>query len=225
MSFWGVKIWFWVLIREGLRRSVAGMAKEIGKGKRVRLFVALDLPAAVRAGIGAWGERELVDPALRRTPEVSLHVTFAFLGSRDEAEVELAAGVVRAAGGAAAPLMELLQPVQRPPRGRARVFALPVFSAGGEQMQAEVSERLVEAGLYEPEKRPFWPHVTVARVRSEGRKPVTVERPPGKLPEALSEPFYGVRLTLYRSQLQPTGARYAPLAQVELPGAGGSEVI
>jgi 2'-5' RNA ligase len=204
------------------------MAKEVGKGKRVRLFVALDLPAAVRAGIGAWGERELADPALRRVSEESLHVTFAFLGSRDEAEVEPVAAAVRASGSAAAPLLELQGPVQRPPRGRARIFALPVLSAGAEQMQAEVSERLVEAGLYEPEKRPFWPHVTVAKVRPEGRgsrRRARVEQGPGELPAALAEPFYGVRLTLYRSELKPTGARYVPLAQCELPGAGGSEVI
>jgi 2'-5' RNA ligase len=205
------------------------MAKEVGDRKKVRLFVALDLPARVRAGIGAWGERELADPALRRSQRESLHVTFAFLGWRDEAQVEPLAAVVRASAGAAAPLMELRGPVQRPPRGRARIFALPVLSAGAEQMQAEVSGRLVEAGLHEPEKRPFWPHVTVARVRLEGRgrskRPARVEEPPRGLPEALAEPFYGVRLTLYRSQLQPTGARYTPLAQVELPGAGGSEVI
>ncbi|MBS1878203.1 MAG: RNA 2',3'-cyclic phosphodiesterase [Actinobacteria bacterium] len=201
------------------------MAKEVGKGKRVRLFVALDLPATVRAGIGAWGERELADPALRRVREDSLHVTFAFLGSREEGEVESVVAAVRAGGDAPAPLLELLDPVQRPPRGRARLFALPVLSAGAEQMQAAVAERLVEAGLYELEKRPFWPHVTVARSRSERGSQMVAERPPGELPEALREPFYGVRLTLYRSQLQPTGARYAPLAQVELPGAGGSEVI
>ncbi len=208
--------------------SVAGMAKEVGKAKRVRLFVALDLPDRVRAGIGAWGERELADPALRRVPEESLHVTFAFLGHRDEAEVEPLAALVRESAGSPVPLIELLPPEQRPPRGRARLFALPVLSAGAEQLQAEVSERLVAAGLYEPEQRPFWPHVTLARVRSEGRgsrRPAVVERPPGELPEALAEPFYGVRLTLYRSELQPTGARYAPLAQCELPGAGGSEVI
>jgi RNA 2',3'-cyclic 3'-phosphodiesterase len=202
------------------------MAKEVGKGKRVRLFVALDLPATVRAGIGAWGERELADPALRRSPEESLHVTFVFLGNREEAEVEPVAAAVRAVGGAAAaPLLELLDPVQRPPRGRARIFALPVLSAGAEQMQAEVSERLAEAGFHKAEKRPFWPHVTVARVRSEGRRPVAVERSPEGLPDALREPFYGVRLTLYRSELKPTGARYVPLAQCKLPGAGGSEVI
>jgi 2'-5' RNA ligase len=202
------------------------MAKEVGKGKQIRLFVALDLPATVRAGIGAWGERELADPALRRSREESLHVTFAFLGGHEEAEVEPAAAAVRASGdGAAAPLLELLDPVQRPPRGQARLYALPVLSAGAEQMQAEVSERLVEAGLYKSEKRPFWPHVTVARARSERGRLVPVEKSPSALPQALREPFYGVRLTLYRSQLQPTGARYTPLAQVELPGAGGSEVI
>ncbi|HYC81852.1 MAG TPA: hypothetical protein VEB65_08700, partial [Solirubrobacterales bacterium] len=86
--------------------------------------------------------------------------------------------------------------------------------------QAEVSERLVEAGLYEPEKRPFWPHVTVARARTEGRRPVMVQKVPGKLPEALHEPFFGVRLTLYRSLIKPTGARYVPLAQFKLPGGG-----
>ncbi|HEY1853364.1 MAG TPA: RNA 2',3'-cyclic phosphodiesterase [Solirubrobacterales bacterium] len=201
------------------------MAKEVGKGKRLRLFVALDLPATVRAGIGAWGERELADPALRRSDEESLHVTFAFLGDRGEAEVEPVAAAVRGSEGAAAPLLELLDPVQRPPRGRAKIFMLPVLSAGAEQLQSEVSERLAAAGLYQPEKRPFWPHVTVARVRTESKRPAAVERAPEDLPEALREPFYGVRLTLYRSQLQPTGARYTPLAQVELPGAGGSEVI
>lgn len=223
---WGVKIYSGVLTCVWLRRSVAGVAKEVGKGKQVRLFVALDLPAAVRAGIGAWGEHELADPALRRSREESLHVTFAFLGDREEAEVEPATAAVRATGGdSAAPLLEFLDPVQRPPRGRARLFALPVLSAGAEQMQAEVSERLVEAGLYKPEKRPFWPHVTVARVRSERGRPTSVEKSPNSLPAPLREPFYGVRLTLYRSELQPTGARYTPLAQVELPGAGGSEVI
>jgi 2'-5' RNA ligase len=201
------------------------MAKEVGKSKRVRLFVALDLPAVVRAGIGAWGERELADPALRRSTEESLHVTFAFLGHRDEAEVEPAAAAVGACADAAAPLVELLDPVQKPPRGRPRIFVLPTVSPGAEQIQAEVSERLVEAGLYEPEKRPFWPHVTVARVRTKDRHPAVVEKGPGPLPTALREPFYGVRLTLYRSELKPTGARYAPLAQFELPGAGGSEVI
>jgi len=65
--------------------------------------------------------------------------------------------------------------------------------------------------------------VTVARVRREergSRRPAPVSKPPGALPKELLRPFDGVRLTLYRSQLQPQGAQYTPLAQVELPAGG-----
>lgn len=190
---------------------------------RVRLFVALDLPEEVKAGIAAWGKRELRDPGLRPVVERSLHITFAFLGHRPEAQVDEIAAVVRESGGPAA-AVELLEPQQRPLQGRARVYALPARSEGAEALQAGLQRRLVEAGLYEAEKRPFWPHVTVARVRAEGhgsRRPALVEKPPKSLPQDLLRPFEAVRLSLYRSELQPRGARYVPLAQVEL-SAGSS---
>ncbi len=203
------------------------MAGEQTRGPRARLFVALDLPDAIREGIGTWGEERLADPALRPVPVGNLHVTLAFLGYRPEQDAGRVAKAMEQSA-APAPLVELLNPVSRPPRGRPRLFALPVLSPGTEQLQAQLSEILISERLYEPEKRPFWPHVTVARVRAKGRgsrRPIEVEKPPGKLSSALSEPFYGIRVVLYRSELQPSGARYIPLAQVKLPGAGGSEVI
>ena len=206
---------------------MAAVAKERLKSPRARLFVALDLPEEAREGIVAWGREALADPALRPVAPESLHITLAFLGHRPEKEIEEIAAAVRESVGPA-PWVELLDPVQRPPRGRARLFALPALSPGTESLQAGLQERLVEGGFYKPEERPFWPHVTVARVRPEARgsrRPAVVSDPPGKLPEGLSEAFIGVRLALYRSELQPTGARYVPLAQVELPGGGGSEVI
>ena len=198
------------------------MAEERSKSPRVRLFVALDLPDDVREGIASWGEGALADPALRPVRPESLHITLAFLGSRPENEVERIAAVVRDNIGPA-PWVELLDPVQRPEQGRARLYALPALSPGTEILQAGVAQALVEEGFYGPEKRPFWPHVTVARVRPEARgsrRPAVVSDPPETLPEGLSEAFLGVRLALYRSELQPTGARYVPLAQVKLPGAG-----
>lgn len=184
------------------------------------MFVALDLPEGVRDGIGAWGVEALADPALRVVQPESLHVTLAFLGYRPEKEAARIAAAMEEGAGPA-PLVELLDPVPRPPRGQARLFALPALSPGAEQIQSALSGILVAERLYEPEKRDFWPHVTIARVRPEGRgsrRPMRVERPPKELPTGLSEAFYGVRMTLYRSELQPQGARYVPLAQVELPG-------
>jgi RNA 2',3'-cyclic 3'-phosphodiesterase len=198
------------------------MAKERAKSPRARMFVALDLPGPVREGIAAWGAEALADPALRPVVAESLHVTLAFLGYTPEKEVERIAAAMGEAAGPA-PLVGLLDPVARPTPRKARLFALPVVSPGCETIQARLSELLAAARLGKPEKRPFWPHVTVARVRAEGRgsrRPMRVERPPKELPADLSEVFLGVRMTLYRSVLQPQGARYVPLAQVELPGAG-----
>jgi RNA 2',3'-cyclic 3'-phosphodiesterase len=198
------------------------MAKERLKSPRARLFVALDLPEALRDGIVAWGRGELGDPALWVVPPESLHITLAFLGYLPEKEIGRLGEIVEALG-AAAPSIELGDPVAKPSPGRARLFALPASSPGAVALQAELEEELVAARLYKPEKRPFWPHVTVARVKSEGRgskRPRRVERSPAGLPQKLLRPARCVRATLYRSEIQPQGARYIPLAQVELSEDG-----
>jgi 2'-5' RNA ligase len=198
------------------------MAKERLKSPRARLFVALDLPEVLRAGIVAWGRGALSDPALRPVAPEALHITLAFLGYLPEKEIPHLATLVEACGGSA-PSIELGEPAPRPERGRPRLFALPAKSPGAIELQAGLSERLVEARLYEPEKRPFWPHVTVARVRREERGsklPALTGKRPGPLPKNLSQLFRCVRMTLYRSELKPQGAKYTPLAQVDLPEDG-----
>src|SRR6478672_7776939 len=143
------------------------MAKQRSKSPRARLFVAVDLPEVVRVGLGTWGREALADPALRRVGTENLHITLAFLGYRAEEDIERIATAVEESI-APAPLVELLDPEPRPPRGRPRLFALPAISPATEALQAPLRERLVAERLYEPEKRPFWPHLTIARVRSEG---------------------------------------------------------
>lgn len=194
------------------------MTKERLKSPRARLFVALDLPEAVRAEIVAWGRRELTDPALRVVPSESLHVTLAFLGYLPEREIARLGEIV---GGltSAAPEIRLGDPVARPSGRRPRLFALPADSSEAVELQAKLEGELVAARLYKPEKRPFWPHVTVARVRPEGRgskRPREVARRPGGLPKDLLQAAVCRRVTLYRSELKPSGAEYRPLAQVEL---------
>lgn len=199
------------------------MAESKGdKPKKQRLFVALDLPDKIRAGVAAWGREELVDPVLKPVRPESLHVTLVFLGHREAAEAEAIADVVRETESQMV-LAKLEDPIPMPGPKRASVFALPAPSPATGDLRRELAARLDEEGLYEPEERDFWPHVTVARVRSEGRgshRPAAVARWPAELPKSLKEPFYGVRLTLYRSELQPGGSRYVPLAQVELPRSG-----
>lgn len=186
--------------------------------KRLRLFIALDLPAPVRQAIVRWGDQALADPALRPVREEALHVTLAFLGHRPEGEVEPLARLVGSLRHDAPRLA--FTGVRGVGRGRPGLFALDADAPAVASLQAQLVERGEEAGLIVPEERPFWPHVTVARVRPErrgSRRPARVPAPPEGLPEGLRQASVCRRVTLYRSLTNPAGAEYVPLAQVELP--------
>ena len=175
-----------------------------------RLFVALDLPAAARKALAAFRDR--ADPQLwRPVPDEALHVTLVFLGHRPPGVAERVAKVVRASAGPAADLA-LGSALLLPPR-RARVLCADVHDGSGAlaALQARTAEALAAAGLHEPERRPYRPHATVARLRAGERSPraTAIEGP---------EPvaFAGEAVTLYRSLLSRAGARYEPLARVEV---------
>lgn len=185
----------------------------------VRAFVALDLPDDVRTGIARWSRTELADEALRPVEREQLHLTLCFLGSVPDSAVKELAAIVRGLTARPVPMTFEREPVARP-KGRPRLFALAAHSPAAVELQAELQAKLVAAGQYEPENRPFWPHVTVARVRAERGRPRKyrrVNRRPGELPGSLVHTFGSVRVALYRSKLRPEGAQYVSLANLELP--------
>jgi len=199
------------------------MPKERLKSPRARLFVALDLPDRVRGGLETWQARELTDPALRAMPPEALHVTLCFLSYHPERAIESIASEVTGVDPRPVEIRLQADPMPVPPK-RPRLFAVEGESAATSELQAELSERLEAARFYKPERRDFWTHVTVARVRSEkgsrargGRgKPRQVDALPGALPEELTEPFQAPRIALYRSFLRPSGAEYVRLAELNL---------
>jgi RNA 2',3'-cyclic 3'-phosphodiesterase len=199
------------------------VAKERLKSPRARLFVALDLPEDLREGIIAWQREELSDPALRPVRPESLHMTLVFLGYHREKQIERIAEAALGVDARAPEIRLEPEPVGVPRGRRPRLFALDTPSEAAVELQSQVERRLVEARFYEPEKRPFWPHLTVARMRPEkrgSRKPALVESPPGPLPEHLFlRPVPLLRLTLYRSHLRPQGAEYIPMAEKDLKPA------
>lgn len=199
------------------------MAKERLKSPRARLFVALDLPDHVRAGLEAWQARALDDRALRPVNPAALHVTLCFLGYHPERAIESLASEVTTVVPRPVEIRFEADPVAVPSK-RPRLFAVEGQSESASALQSELSQRLVAARFYEPEKREFWTHVTVARVRSErgsrgrgGRgRPMLVESAPEALQAELTQPFEAPRLALYRSYLRPSGAEYVRLAELNL---------
>jgi RNA 2',3'-cyclic 3'-phosphodiesterase len=175
------------------------------------MFVALDLPEPQRSALAAWRD-ELVGGRgdLRPVAPEALHVTLVFLGWQD---AEAAEDIASAAFvSAAAPVLRATGVRPLPPRDP-RLFALDLSDEGG---RAGALQAAVAAALrrwYEPERRPFWPHVTLARVKRGRRR----APPLPDSPQPPAEPFTARELTLYRSTLRPQGALYEPLARMELP--------
>jgi RNA 2',3'-cyclic 3'-phosphodiesterase len=187
------------------------VAAERLKSPRVRLFVALDLPAETVTLLSAWTRATFGEhPDLRVLRPESLHVTLVFLGYQYERDIDRITDVTFAKPFP--PVRLQAEDVQPVPRSRPRLFALAL----ADQDQAVtrwtggLAERLQRAGFYEPEKRPFWPHVTLVRAK-RGRTPRGIEVP--GLPDDLTAPFSTGQLTLYRSTLRPQGAVYEPLAR------------
>jgi RNA 2',3'-cyclic 3'-phosphodiesterase len=179
------------------------------------MFVALDLPEEARESLVAWRDelvRERRD--LRPVRPEALHVTLVFLGWQDEsAASEIAEAAFGASAGAAAPLLRAGAVRPLPPRDP-RLFALDLDDEEerARAVQAALSDALEAGRWYRPEKRPFWPHITLARVkRGERRVP-----PLAAEPAPPAEPFQARELTLYRSTLRPQGALYEPLARMTL---------
>jgi len=177
------------------------------------MFVALDLPPRVRSELAEWRDALVEGRAdLRPVAPEALHVTLVFLGWQDEAAAE----AIAAAAFADAPPAPILRAAgirPLPPRDP-RLFALDLEDDEGRAsgLQARISEALEAGGWYRPEKRPFWPHVTLARVKRKARRVAPLPQQPAPPGEA----FPAAALTLYRSTLRPQGALYDPLATVEL---------
>jgi 2'-5' RNA ligase len=206
---------------------------------RARLFFALDLAPEARAALAAWRDAGLAGrDDLRAVPEEALHMTLAFLGETPGERIEAVRSCgLDAAAGLPAPVLAPGEVVPLPRRAP-RLFALDLADedAAASDVQAAVAGALAGAGLFEPEARPFWPHLTLARVRGGARgRPVrrggegapaggrggTCPRakrgvPPLELPPAPVARLTCRAVTLYRSHLSPRGARYEPLARREL---------
>jgi 2'-5' RNA ligase len=204
------------------------------KSPRVRLFVALELPDPFLDELTEWQRAELGERTeLRLVDRFSLHATLVFLGYQAERDIDR---IGELSFSERPPAFELrATEVIEVPARRPRLYALALADEGEAlgRWQAGLSERLHEAGLYEPEKRPFWPHLTIARFKREGTRrdggvprgarggrarggPAPAAGPIPELPEELQAPFSAERLTLYRSTLRPQGAQYEVLKRVEL---------
>lgn len=177
-----------------------------------RLFVAIDLPDAVKAQLthlranlaGAkWVGRD------------QMHLTLRFIGDATELQkTKLEAGL---AAIKAAPFSFHLEGVgQFPPKGKPRVLwvGLPPVDALY-HLQAQVEQAAITCG-FERADYPFSPHITLARFRippaATGETESYIRQHSGFKSDLINVDQF----TLYASLLTQTGPLYTALAHLTL---------
>jgi len=194
----------------------------------MRLFLALDIPDAIRDRISRFVEGVAgFAPDARWAKPESLHVTLKFIGEQPDSVVE--------------PIKQALSTIESSPpeihfRGygffptakSARVFwigmeATPQLAA----LATAIDDKMPALGIPK-EDRAYSPHLTLARRRGSSGSPRhnkkdgpnrTFQRLQEKL-AALSTPEFGTMTPrsffLYQSQLSPKGSKYTKLVEFDL---------
>jgi 2'-5' RNA ligase len=174
--------------------------------ERLRVFLALELPADVVDELVRWGKRHLA----RGRPVGSFHVTLAFLGSRPRSELEVILGALREAAAAATPFT--LEPVRYRETRSVGMLVLGDPGGGATELAERLQARFEEFGVYRREARPWLPHVTVLRFR---------ERPRLSPPLPRVGTFAPSGVAAFLSRLHPSGARYEVLESCSLGEKSG----
>lgn len=191
----------------------------------MRLFVALEVPDPPRRDV-----RRRVDGVRDRLPRArwvdldNVHLTLLFLGETAEVDVPALAAGLREAFSRCPPLeMRLVGGGTFPPGRPARVAWVGV-EAPDELMtlQANVTRAAVEALGFEPEERPYHPHVTLARCPSPWRRD-SIEKFMNAFTGPIGQPFVADHGILFESRLSPKGARYQAVEAFPMEGSGGNE--
>jgi RNA 2',3'-cyclic 3'-phosphodiesterase len=186
----------------------------------IRSFLAIELLETILKKIGQVQEDLKASHAdVRWVSPEKIHLTLKFFGNIDESRIE-----------------PIVKSIQGPIRTTVP-FPLRVKGIGGfpnvknprviwmgmvdekevlASFQKELETELEKIG-FEPEGRPFQAHLTLGRVKSSRGREELVVRMERYKEEEFGD-FQVERMTLFRSDLRPTGPIYTPLREMKLGG-------
>jgi RNA 2',3'-cyclic 3'-phosphodiesterase len=178
----------------------------------MRLFVALDIPDAVRRAL-----RELI---ARLKPECTgarwvrpegMHITLKFLGETDEAKLDSIRAALSSIHSGQAVESDFRGVGFFPNEFHPRVVWCGIEASSNLSLLAARVDRALQPLGFPAESRPFTPHLTLARFNSH-KGLDTLVRAANNLKSYDFGSARGSEFHLYRSVLKPSGAEYTRLA-------------
>ena len=174
----------------------------------MRLFIAVPLPAAAAARVGELlGDVRGRGWPVRWVRDGGLHLTLKFFGEVTPDRIEAIQEALGRAARDTAPIELVLGSGGAfPSLGKARVLRLEVQAGSELELLQDRLERACEEIGYPPEGRPFFPHITLGRVR-EGER--LSREAAAELEQCrLDFPFLADRVVLFESRQTRQGPEY-----------------
>ncbi len=191
----------------------------------IRSFIAIELPAPVKSGLSRLqGELESGGhSAVKWVNPGSIHLTLKFLGNVPADRIKAIRGAVDEAAQEVPPFrLEVRGLGVFPNPGRVRVVWVGVRGELGrlERLQKGLEAKLTPLG-FAAERRPFTPHLTLARVRERATSEEV--RRFGQFISTrrfqAAYPFDVDKISLMQSHLDREGAVYSCLSSARLNGS------
>lgn len=187
----------------------------------MRLFVAVNLPAAERRAVWA-AVRPLRDGGfpVKWVAEEALHLTIKFLGEVDE-------GLASAIGGALDEAVKCVRPFDLgiggcgyfPDARRPRVVWIGIERHPALELLANDVERALSPLGFQSELKPFKPHLTIGRGRKDAKPAALAPLAATTSTVEYSSVFRVESVDLMHSTLLPAGPQYRVLNRSVLAGA------
>ncbi len=184
----------------------------------IRSFLAIELPEPILRKIGeVQGGLRSSRADVRWTNPEAIHLTLKFFGNIEESRID-----------------PILKSIEGPIRN-AHPFSLKVRGVGAfphlknprviwiglvderealTTLQKQIEIYLEKIG-FQPEDRPFHPHLTLGRMKSSRGKEELAGRMEGYREEAFGD-FEVERVVLFKSDLRPSGPIYTSLRELRL---------
>lgn len=188
----------------------------------MRLFLAIELPETVRAGLHASGANlapSLNFPIRSCVAKDNIHLTLRFLGEIDEQTLTHLCATLKQARYPMPFNLQCAGIECLPHRGPVRIVSAGFSGDLGplHELYGSIEQACEQIGLPR-ERRPYHPHATFVRLRFPLRPSDRSLIQSSKLPHSALRSFNVAEFALFQSHLEPSGARYVPLARFKLTG-------
>ncbi len=193
----------------------------------IRSFLAIELPKTILKKIEeVQGDLRSAHADVRWVNPEKIHLTLKFFGNIEESRIDLIVKSIEEPIRNTSAFSVIVKGVGAfPSLKNPRVIWMGLVD-GKEiltSLQKQIEKQLGKIG-FQPEDRPFHPHLTLGRMKlGRGKEDLM-----GRMEKHKEEEF-GVfpveRVVLFKSELKPTGPIYTPLKEMKLGGQSTSEEI